>query len=942
MKRYALILSGLLFLCGCGGGKSSTPTAPAISVSVTPSTQSTIDQGQTVAYTATVANDSGSKGVTWSMSGTGCSGTACGTFSNTSATAATYNAPTTVTSSLNVSVTATSAADTTKAMSSSVVVNPAPSITTTTLSDGTVGTAYSATLAASGGTGTLTWSLDSGTLPAGLTLASGKISGTPTAADTSTFTVKVTDAAPTSVSVTQQLSLKIDPVPLAITTTSLSSGVVNSAYSATLHSTGGTGTITWTVSTGTLPTGLLLSAAGAISGTPTATGTSSFSVTATDSDTPAQSKAQALSIAINPGLTITTTTLPGGTVGTSYSQSISASGGTLPVVWSVTSGALPAGLTLAGTSTASGTVSGTPTATGSFSFTATAKDSSTPPVTLNQPLSIAIANLPLSIATTSLPNGVVNTAYSAPLQASGGTPPYTWTVASGSSLPSWLSISGSGTSWTIGGTPTTAATSSFTLQVSDSGSPVQTQTKQLSVTVAAHSDACETGNESALKGQYAFSLAGYTADGFAGVIGSFTADGNGNITAGYVDGNAAQVEGNGMGVQSAAVTPSGSSYTMGSDNRGCATIVTPFYTFNTRFAIPPSANGNAQGTIQEYEAAPAYYYATGQIFQQKVPAAIPTGTWVYRQVGVYYGARLIVAGTKTVGSGGSITGGEYDSMVEGAVHTYTGITGTSTTPDPTTGRYTVTTTLSGISLTRAAYLVSNTQELELTITGANTTILAGYCQLQSGSLTLSGHLATYGEGAYTAQFATYSVSGTTFTGTVYQNIQGTWEAPATPTCSYTIDSYGRVATSGASCGTYYASSTWSYPPVFYLSGPNTGFVLGKDGTLGQLVPQTATTITAGNYYFGTEEAMVMTGTGWGTVTGVAALTSTTITGTEDDSGYFGNEPISETLTVNSDGTFSTSANPGQIMGLVISPSRIIEVNDPTKVWTTITIFNAAP
>ncbi len=86
----------------------------------------------------------------------------------------------------------------------------------------------------------------------------------------------------------------------------------------------------------------------------------------------------------------------------------------------------------------------------------------------------------------------------------------------------------------------------------------------------------------------------------------------------------------------------------------------------------------------------------------------------------------------------------------------------------------------------------------------------------------------------------------------------------------------------------------------------------------------------------------MTGTGWGTVTGVAALTSTTITGTEDDSGYFGNEPISETLTVNSDGTFSTSANPGQIMGLVISPSRIIEVNDPTKVWTTITIFNAAP
>jgi hypothetical protein len=381
---------------------------------------------------------------------------------------------------------------------------------------------------------------------------------------------------------------------------------------------------------------------------------------------------------------------------------------------------------------------------------------------------------------------------------------------------------------------------------------------------------------------------------------------------------------------------------MGSDNRGCATIVTPFYTFTTRFALPPSANGNAQGTIQEYEPVPGYYFGTGQIFQQKVPSAVPTGTWVYRQVGVYYGARLVVAGTKTVGNGGAITGGEYDSIVSGIVHNYTGITGTSTTRDPTTGRYTVTTTLSGVSLTRAAYLVSNTQELELTITGANTTILAGYVQLQSGSLTLSGNLATYGAAAYAPQFATYTVTGSSLSGAVYRDYQGTWAAPVTPTCSYTIDSYGRVATSGASCGTSYANSTWSSPPIFYLTGPNTGFVLGKDGTLGQLVPQTATTITAGNYYFGTQEAMVMTGTGWGTFTGVATLTGTTLKGMQDDSGYGGNEAINQTLTVNSDGTFSTSASPGVIMGFVISPSQIIEVNDPTQVWATITIFNAAP
>jgi hypothetical protein len=71
----------------------------------------------------------------------------------------------------------------------------APSVTTSTLPGGTVGTSYSASLAASGGTAPYTWSLSSGTLPNGLTLSSGgALGGTPTAAGTSSFTVRVTDA----------------------------------------------------------------------------------------------------------------------------------------------------------------------------------------------------------------------------------------------------------------------------------------------------------------------------------------------------------------------------------------------------------------------------------------------------------------------------------------------------------------------------------------------------------------------------------------------------------------------------------------------------------------------------------------------------------------------------------------------------------------------------
>ena len=280
----------LLFLCGCGGG--GTTKLQKMSISLTPSTQTNIDQGQALNFTAKVANDSSGDGVSWSMSGTSCSGTACGTFSNKTTSAATYNAPATVSSSMTVTVLATSVSDTTKSMSSTVVVTPAPSITTTSLASGTVGTAYSATLQASGGAGTLTWSLASGSsLPAGLSLSSsGAISGTPTTPgdhhlhrEGDRFLGSAGRGAlghPTAQPHDQR------PSSLTITTTSLSNGVVGTAYNASLASSGGTGTITWSVTSGSLPAGLSLSGAGAISGTPTAAGASTFTVTATDSGTP--------------------------------------------------------------------------------------------------------------------------------------------------------------------------------------------------------------------------------------------------------------------------------------------------------------------------------------------------------------------------------------------------------------------------------------------------------------------------------------------------------------------------------------------------------------------------------------------------------------------------------------------------------------------------------
>ncbi|MGA8089371.1 MAG: putative Ig domain-containing protein, partial [Terracidiphilus sp.] len=922
--------------------------------------------GQTLSYAASVTNDSNAAGVTWSMSGTTCTGAACGTFTSGTTSAAIYKAPATVSAKMTVTIVATSVTDTTKAMSSTVVVSPAPSITTTSLAGGAVGIAYSATLQATGGVGTLTWSLASGSSPpAGLTLSNaGAISGTPTAASTTAFTVKVTDQSTAHegpVSVTQQLSLTIAPPPISVSLNpSAQTGIDQGQtlnFTATVANDSGNKGVTW-VASGTTCSG---NACGTFTNATTSAATYNAPASVSSNTTVAvqafsvadSTKSAATALVISPSPVITTTSLAGGAVGTAYSTTLQATGGTGALSWGLASGSsLPAGLSL----NAAGGISGTPTAAGSPSFTVKVTDASQGqqgPVSATQQLSLTIAPAALTIITTSLPNAVVGGAYNVALVASGGTPPYTWTVASGSTLPSWLSITGSGTSWQITGTPTAAETDRFSLKLTDSGTPTpQSKNQSYNLNVTTASAACPTGNESAMKGQFAFSLTGYTPDGFLGAIGSFTADGSGNITAGYVDANGAQIGGNGVGVQAGNVTAAGSSYTMGADNRGCATIVTSFYTFTTRFAIPPSTSGNAEGTIQEFEPSPAYFAGSGQLFQQKISSSVPQGVWVYAQKGVFDGVRVSVAGTKTISSGGQITAGEYDSNFEGTVHNYSGITGTYGTPDPVTGRYTLTTTLSGISLNRAAYEVSPTQEIEITTSGASTTIEVGYEQLQSGALTLSGNLASFGSGAgpsgMVAQFSTMSVSGSNYTAKLYENDGGTWVTP-TPTsltCSYTIDANGRVTTIGTNCGSSYSINTWSLP-VYYLTGPNTGFVLGTDkrAVLGQLVPQSATTITAGNYYFGTMDPMISSiGSGsWDTVTGVATISAgDTITGTEDSSPEGSNEAVNQSLTVNSDGTFSSSTDPGVITGLVISSSELIQMNDPTNLWPTILVYKKVP
>src|SRR5205085_348094 len=231
----------------------------------------------------------------------------------------------------------------TKALS--LTINPAAlGITTWSLPAGTVGVAYSQALGASGGTPPYSWSVSSGTLPAGLNLAAGgTISGTPGTAGSSSFTVRVTDSV--SDSATAAFSLSINSQSLAITTASLFAGIAGSAYSQTLGASGGTPPYSWALSSGVLPDGLNLSLTGTISGTPLNSGTFGFSVQVTDSAGSKATKPFAIHIEPAP-LQITSLSLPASTVGAVYTRALTATGGSPPFLWAITSGSLPPGLAL--------------------------------------------------------------------------------------------------------------------------------------------------------------------------------------------------------------------------------------------------------------------------------------------------------------------------------------------------------------------------------------------------------------------------------------------------------------------------------------------------------------------------------------------------------------------------------------------------------------------
>ena len=185
---------------------------------------------------------------------------------------------------------------------------------------------------------------------------------------------------------------------------------------------------------------------------------------------------------IEPGtkhVKIVTPSLPNGALNVSYNATLMASGGATPYIWTIDKGTLPAGLNL---DTGTGAISGVPTTDGDFTFTAKVSDNSTPIKSDTQRYTITITgNEGLIITTMSMPDGEVETVYNVSLLASGGTSPYTWSIARGN-LPDGLTLDA--VSGVISGTPTKKGNYNFTLQVSDNATQMNTMTQRLRIRIA--------------------------------------------------------------------------------------------------------------------------------------------------------------------------------------------------------------------------------------------------------------------------------------------------------------------------------------------------------------------------------------------------------------------------------------------------------------------------
>jgi len=932
---------------------------------ITPQTQ-TVDAGQSLPITVSLVNDSTPGGATFSVAGGGTLSAPTTTHvGTTEKVTALYTAPSTVAVSTVATVTITSVNTPVQVLTVAVTVNPALTITSLTLPTATVASAYTTTLAAAGGTGTDTWSIVLGTLPAGLSLdgSTGIISGTPTAAPGSyTFTIGVSDSAGTPTTAVQTFNLTIIPQAPVITTTTLPVGVTGTAYSQQLAYINGSGTAVWSISAGSLPSasGLTLSSSGLISGTPVVANTSYiFSVVVTVG-TQVSAPVQLTLSTIAP-LVVTTTTLPSGRVGVAYSQQLALSGGNGgTATWSIVSGSLPtsSGLTLS----SSGLISGTPTTVTSTPYTFAVSVTVGSQTSAAQTLNLSVTSTIITSASTA--TGEVALPFAFQLTAIGGTLPYTWSLATGSSaLPGGLTLNAA--TGLISGTPATTAGSPFTnviVQATDAHGGAKTQTMTITINPARSS-----ANNAELSGQYAFLLSGFDAAGNPlASAGKFTADGNGNITGGVVD-----VNGTALSAPVSA-TLSAATYSVGADNRGKLTLsrtgsTTTYVISLNSFSGSSSGGIAAAGTITEFD-------VTGQsltgVIALQTPAAFNTasitGGFAFGEYG--FAANNTAATLQRRAAIGEI---QFNgtSVISSAELLATALGSTPVVPASgaltvaSSGRGTLSLVLpnSGGTINLVAYVVSATKLFLLSAdpasgTGSARDLLSGTALAQ----TIAN--GSFGNASLNAiAIARTQALGVNSSGGFYPDAQlaiETFDGAGKITIAADEDA-GGVVTANSLYGTYSVATNgrvtaYLYPSgnggcidcgkiatYYYLAGANQGFSMDFTNALngGYFEPQTATGFTAasfsGSYSAGSIQPLVQGAvyqSGYATSSGAGA-----VTGVEDQNAAGTLSPdqsFSASYTVNASGriAFTPSGTPGPVL-YIISPTKglLLDLSSATPV-----------
>ena len=297
------------------------------------------------------------------------------------------------------------------------------------------------------------------------------------------------------------------PSSLKVSTLSVPSAIVHSKYSANLSATGGAGAYTWSPypSGEALPPGLQLTSTGTLTGTPTTAGTYPFGVQVRDSANHEATKSY--SMTVTTPLVVSTLSVPSAIVRSKYSANLTATGGTGAYTWSpYPSGeALPPGLQL----TSIGTLTGTPTTGGTYPFGVQVIDAGNNAATKSYSMAVVSSTTAssLEVLTLSVPGAIVGSKYSANLTATGGTGAYTWSpYPSGEALPPGLQLTSIGT---LTGTPTTAGTYPFGVQVIDSANNEATQSYNM--TVASSTAGCGAGTNNSQCGNVSDPYAGHGA-----------------------------------------------------------------------------------------------------------------------------------------------------------------------------------------------------------------------------------------------------------------------------------------------------------------------------------------------------------------------------------------------------------------------------------------------